>query len=547
MANIKNYNFNRLDFRLSDSDYYDFYLNDDGISTSESGTTDYSIASFNFSAFTASTIIVSSTEWNESVVSGLTATTYGLTGLDNGDINYDKGADNFSHTALLSHLTGSTLTHTSGDTKLTLHSVSGYTTGYTYPINLVIETGATGNYVNLCGGFYQGYYKLDGYPYQVLPDRYEKGWTIASWLRKSDSICSGVTATTLNDTYSDNKGFFFYIGTRAENKFWNVFSGNTAECTSGSSEFCMNVKETEITIDNITVAGSATTFSIPLSPPPVDIELITNQFLIFGRSEGLLCSDEPSPDGYGQIWASEYNPPYYSSVVRKEQTDFRNQFLIFGRSEGLLCSDEPSPDGYGQIWASEYSGSSSPILELNTDDAIIDNALGFRIKDDGSIGYRLLTVSADCKSIEVIEEYSISGMVTSDQWEHITVKWINNDYYEGCDLINQGPRRGKLKFYVNSNLIFVSQELDEFIAKRLDDLIEKQIGVPYNISVGGGTQGLLESMTFDGQDPNDLGMVIETNFAGTFIGSMSTFELFQKNLSWCEIKDIYNSRRVNYI
>lgn len=53
-------------------------------------------------------------------------------------------------------------------------------------------------------------------------------------------------------------------------------------------------------------------------------------------------------------------------------------------------------------------------------------------------------------------------------------------------------------------------------------------------------------MTFDGQDPADLGLIIEQNFAGTFIGGMSTFNLFDKNLSWCEIKDIYNSTKERY-
>jgi hypothetical protein len=96
-------------------------------------------------------------------------------------------------------------------------------------------------------------------------------------------------------------------------------------------------------------------------------------------------------------------------------------------------------------------------------------------------------------------------------------------------------------------LLFSSKELDEVVGKRLDDWAEKQIGVPYNISIGGGTQGLLESMTFDGQDAEDLGLIIEQNFAGTFIGSISTFNIYERNLSWCEIKDIYNSKLIKYI
>ena len=95
-------------------------------------------------------------------------------------------------------------------------------------------------------------------------------------------------------------------------------------------------------------------------------------------------------------------------------------------------------------------------------------------------------------------------------------------------------------------LIFSSKTLDEFIGKRLDDLLEKQVGVPYNVSIGGGTQGLLESMTFDGQDIDDLGLIIEKNFAGTFIGSMSTFNMYDSNLSWCEIKSLYKEKLTKY-
>jgi hypothetical protein len=38
----------------------------------------------------------------------------------------------------------------------------------------------------------------------------------------------------------------------------------------------------------------------------------------------------------------------------------------------------------------------------------------------------------------------------------------------------------------------------EFIPYELNEVPEKQLGVPFNISIGGGTQGLLESYTFSG-------------------------------------------------
>jgi hypothetical protein len=574
MANIKIYNFSGIDFRISGSDYFDFYLNANGMTTvindvnvdfsyqdwgfdwdiTEETPSDYLTVSFDFNFSNPNNQIISTLSggWGGSTTSSFTATTYGLTGLDNGAITYSPELDTYGHDALLSALTGTTLVHVSGDTQLKLNKVTGYTGNYIYPIELISTTASTGNYANFCGGFYQGYYKLDGYDYELLPNRYESGWTIETWLNQTvtGDTCGNITGTTLNDTYPNNKGFFYYIGTRAENKFWNIFTGNTTGCTSGSTDFCMDIKEIDININNIIVDGSGTTLSVPLSPPPIDIKRIKNQFLIFGRSNGLVCENKQSKDGYGQVRANkgyDKNLPRYSTIVREETTNFTNPFLIFGRSNGLVCDNVQSDDGYGQERVGSFSGLTAPIIELDKDSDLIDNAIGFRIKDDGSIGYRLLTISGDCKSVEMVEEYSASGTVTSDKWEHIVVKWVNSDNYSKCDLIHGAPRKGKLKFYINSMLRWSSSEIDEMIFKRLDDFQEKQVGVPYNISIGGGTQGLLESMTFDGQDVDDLGLIIERNFAGTFIGSISKFNMYNKNLSWCQIKDTYKINVKKYV
>lgn len=113
MSNIKNYNFNKLDFKLSNSEYYDFFLNNDADPTNEpiSGNT---IASFDFSSYTAFTpTIISDYEWSDVIASNFSATTFGLTGLDNGYIEYDEASDFSGHTLLLSALTSTTLIHTS--------------------------------------------------------------------------------------------------------------------------------------------------------------------------------------------------------------------------------------------------------------------------------------------------------------------------------------------------------------------------------------------------------------------------------------------------
>jgi hypothetical protein len=101
--------------------------------------------------------------------------------------------------------------------------------------------------------------------------------------------------------------------------------------------------------------------------------------------------------------------------------------------------------------------------------------------------------------------------------------------------------------YVNGKLKKVFDNFSEFIARRLDEYKSKQLGVPFNFSLGGGTQGLLESQTFDGLDPNDRNLPIETNFAGSFIGSISQFKFNICELKYCNIIQNFNDGAPTYI
>ena len=82
---------------------------------------------------------------------------------------------------------------------------------------------------------------------------------------------------------------------------------------------------------------------------------------------------------------------------------------------------------------------------------------------------------------------------------------------------------------------------DEFIAKRLEEYKDKQVGVPFNFSIGGGSQGLIESQTFDGIDQKDRNLPIQDNFAGTFIGSIAQFKYNICELKYCNIVQNYLS------
>lgn len=125
------------------------------------------------------------------------------------------------------------------DSRFKMHPVTGYTqlpnvvfsgrpknTIY----NIVSKSANTiGYYQELYGGFYQGFYKLNGYDYEVFPERVNKGWSVEMMLKPR--ITNEYTPFTpieqyLNDIYPSNAGTFFYFGTRAENKYYHSASGS---------------------------------------------------------------------------------------------------------------------------------------------------------------------------------------------------------------------------------------------------------------------------------------------------------------------------------
>jgi hypothetical protein len=65
-------------------------------------------------------------------------------------------------------------------------------------------------------------------------------------------------------------------------------------------------------------------------------------------------------------------------------------------------------------------------------------------------------------------------------------------------LLNKDYRKGRLKIYINGRLFWTIEDFEEIIPRALNTDKEKQVGVPFNISWGGGTQGLRENLTFLG-------------------------------------------------
>lgn len=174
--------------------------------------------------------------------------------------------------------------------------------------------------------------------------------------------------------------------------------------------------------------------------------------------------------------------------------------------------------------------------EYNIYEDIIDNALAFIITDDGKIGYRYYTL--DCEREDKFychEAYSLPNIVSEDEWHTIHVKF------------EFGAETMVLKFYVDGYLVFVSNELRKLNLRELKEIAEKQETVPFNISLGGGTQGLCETILPDYMRDPYRKYPLEVNFAGTFIGYLKSFKFYDCYVEYMNIKSNhqYEINRIN--
>jgi hypothetical protein len=160
------------------------------------------------------------------------------------------------------------------------------------------------------------------------------------------------------------------------------------------------------------------------------------------------------------------------------------------------------------------------------------NAFALQIRDNGSIGYKYLvkdceTTSSDTQHYKILSGYSLPNIIKEDKWYTINVRFI--------------PMNGvmKLYFYVNGKLKYITSELPIFNFKELNEIYEKQEGVPYNISLGGGSQGLCDVIMPKYMKNYNIVLPIEKNFGGSFIGYLRRFRFSNCKLNYNEINNNY--------
>lgn len=84
----------------------------------------------------------------------------------------------------------------------------------------------------------------------------------------------------------------------------------------------------------------------------------------------------------------------------------------------------------------------------------------------------------------------------------------------------------RIFIYVNDKLILCSKYLPLLNLRALNEEQSKQESVPYNISIGGGTQGLCDVILPNFWVIYDKILPLEENFGGTFLGYIKSFRFY---------------------
>ena len=454
--------------------------------------------------------LISSNKYSyaNAVNNGLELRNIGFTGVDTSLVKFDK--DSITEDEFTNILLNSKLTLASGDTRLELTPVSGNTKQYEYPCELIENSGETlfKSYYKFNGGFLQGFYKACDSDYEVLPQYIQDAWCLEFVLRPRSDYEKN-SGKTLNDEYPDNEGIFFYIGTRAENKFVEYYGVDLSEFPLRNKE-----KTGETTYPVVeTNAGHVAT-----SNDEKDIET-DNAYLIYDRT----C------EGYTtDTWKQG------DKIIIRDNRNYtdENLYPIMNRT----CTGQTT-DTLDRYIEENRIGKSN---KYNVKKDIYSNAFALKITDDGSIGYKYLIKDCDSeKGYSVKEETGFKDTVVYNQWNVVNIVFkILNGTTDDCG-IPLGQRKMKMFIYVNGYLKFVSQELPEFNFVQLNDYCDKQEGVAYNLSIGGGNQGLIESVWYNKYDGSEHIFPIEANFAGSFIGDIASFKFYNCQLQYTEILNNY--------
>lgn len=546
-GNIHKNNVRGLGLKLINNEYYDFMLYK-GECYSVSDASSCIALGLDGDNINEDGTWPSSYVWGKATSNDVILNNIGYTGTDNGLVRFRK--DLLTNKEIINVITGSSITIPSGP--MIMYPVTGNTMRYEYPYEL-------GNgFVSLKGGFFQCVYKIEGKDYQVLPNIVANDWNFEIVLRRRDYE---VKEGTLSYKYPNNKGIFFYMGTRAENKFSvyygvdeneiigtdedgyfaedapdfgnmcgdaylcktpeneglneemeeedDYFEGDYYEdgCIESDGVIEDSYLDTDIEINDEILKEIKTKNGYSISKQEYDAMITDNKFLFFNRLTTGYTVDN---------WDENIEKIKFVET-NKNKNKGPNKFLLFNRTSTGYTTDN---------WNSYEPESKDNFYDVLND--LKENAFAVMVGEDGSVGYKYAV--SDCESVngyKVMTEKSCPNLIKMDEWVTINVRIsILNPKEVKCG-VKIGDRKMKIWFYVNENLVFISKELPEFRFRGLNEIDEKQEAVPYNISIGGGTQGLADGIWVKDLIVSEDYFPLMRDFGGSFIGDIKSFKFYE--------------------
>ena len=612
--NINNYGANRFDLRIDYTDYYDIKLANDEKDYDEEivfglniiGYDDGDRLPINIDLNSFSCSEKSELLWGEDKLNPILSKNYlefkddkqdcllessicdiGLTGIDVG---------------LCEKITGNTLTFTMSlkpENELdplfytrkfkmnNVRSIANYPnsrfSGNSNTIyNIVNKTSEKVGYYNeLYGGFYQGFYKLFGYDYEVFPERTNKGWTSEIILkpRQRDEYQIQSDEYYLNDLYPDNSNTFFFMGTRSENKFYHTPSGTTqtGSTTTCNGETILFGETDESYIKDTQYLGD-TFVSCACSDTGVTNSDCVRIYPLTGDSKTVSNTFDPGMDIYSNGLSIRFSGDPINPKICVKYITITGSCVNDGTCEDMISFKT----GYciNEVCSTKAIYDSCNFLNgtcgtSNTEEKWVMISTVFERKDYledcdllnfgglGSIRKRLYQSEIEDRYVDMIKPPQTHEGDTKQKPKIVTS--FNHKWFE-----EKEERLGTLKVYVNGYLLLTIDDFEEIIPRELKTEKEKQVGVPFNISWGGGTIGLRENLipvntnllngpyiqdkqlfnneTLSGTTYSALttNMLSESTFGGSFMGGISQFRMYTEPLSAPQIQHNFRVSKDRY-
>ena len=591
MGNILNHNRNIFEYDINKEDYWDFHLCiDTNYGDVTDGLTERCLSTYIdisdkdcvwFDDICSKNKYVWENAVNDNTFS---FNNFGYTSVDNGKTSYQK--DRITNKEFFEIFTNTTFKPNENDLRLRLFKINGNQQIYDYSNDFMLWDNKF-QVAKLNGGWFQGFFcGNDGLKYKTLPTDIGNGWNLEFVLNKEDFTNE---KQTLNDTHPENKGIFFYIGTRAENKWWEKY------LTNHDFEWCSKRAFTDeyVNSEYTEYDGLNDYYFKSLVEFYEKSEYFSEEYLIMEKKkfESAFmdeymkdnkpcekCNDYVDEEYIEEDFHIDENMKIetesgydmYQPNIVEYKTD--NKFLIFDRTcDGekantwkedtefiLNYIKKPNIGNYFTLFHRGCGGYNTKKIqevldiknkEYNVLQDIYRNAFALQIKDDGTIGYKFLI--KDCESEEekykIESEFTLFPVIENKKWYTINVKIIPLRHFQQnvkCLTQNVISDKMQIYIYINGKLVLVSRELPMLNLKPLNDLMEKQEGVPFNISLGGGTQGLAEVVYLNYMKLPEYVLPLEKEFGGSFIGWFKSFKFYTCPINYYEITRNYNFNKI---